>query len=379
VARASLSRRSQGRRGSPVRLAVSLAFIGLAVAAAFAPMNADLVERYFSRGWYPAIQPLLTSASSLASFALLDVWIVAGVLLLSRAAWRVWHESGRARWRALGRAIWRGAVTTAVLYLVFLACWGLNYRRAPLASGFNFDRARVHGAAVDQLAVRAVAQLNALHAPAHVELAARPTRTAIRMPLVPAFSEAQRALGSSRLATPGRPKVSMLSPFFRWASVDGMVNPFGLEVLVNPDVLPVELPFVIAHEWGHLAGWAHESEASYLAWVMCLGGDRAAQYSGWLSIYWHLRRALPRERLPALEGHLDAGPRQDLRAIAARLARGQPAVQRASWHTYDQFLKANRVDAGIASYDEVLTLILGIAADEAGRPKPVHRQDVPVR
>lgn len=369
MARASLSRRLQGTRRSPRRLVLSLVVIGLAIGAAVAPMDADLVERYFSRGWYPTIQPLLTSASSLAPIALLDVWIVVGAALLGRGAWRVWRESGRARWRALARAVWRGAVTAAVLYLAFLACWGLNYRRASLASGFDFDRARVNAEQVDQLAVRAVERLNALHAPAHEALAARPSRAAIRMPLVPAFSEAQRALGATRLASPGRPKVSMLSPYFRWASIDGMVNPFGLEVIVNPDVLPVELPFVIAHEWGHLAGWAHESEASYLAWVMCLRGDRAAQYSGWLSIFWHLRRALPRERLSTLERDLGAGPRQDLRAIAARLARGQPAVQRASWQTYDQFLKANRVDAGVASYDEVLTLVLGIATDEDGQPR----------
>jgi hypothetical protein len=255
------------------------------------------------------------------------------------------------------------------VYLVFLACWGLNYRRAPIVTGFDFDRARVSAARVDDLALRAVAQLNALHRSAHDELAAAPTRSAVRLRLAPAFSDAQRALGAARLATPGRPKVSMLSPYFRWASIDGMVNPFGLEVIVNPDVLPVELPFVIAHEWGHLAGWAHESEASYVAWVTCLGGDRAAQYSAWLSIYWHVRRALPRERLAAVERDLASGPRLDLRAVAARLARGQPAVQRASWQTYDQFLKANRVEAGVASYDDVLTLVLGLAPDERGRPR----------
>ena len=118
----------------------------------------------------------------------------------------------------------------------------------------------------------------------------------------------------------------MLSPFFRWATVDGMVNPLGLEVIVNPEVLPVEQPFVIAHEWGHLAGWARESEASYVGWLTCRAGDHAARYSGWLSLYWHLRRDLPRDRLPA---HRRAAavpaPGSDLAAIAARLRRAQPA------------------------------------------------------
>ncbi len=196
-----------------------------------------------------------------------------------------------------------------------------------------------------------------------------PTLAAVRVRLAPAFADAQRALGAARLATPGRPKVSMLSPFFRWATVDGMVNPLGLEVIVNPDVLPVERPFVIAHEWGHLAGWAAESEASYVGWLTCLAGEHAARYSGWLSLYWHLRREHPREARAALEARLAAGPREDLRAIAARLQRGQPAIQQASWRTYDQFLKANRVDSGVRSYDEVVTLVLGIAADEPGRPR----------
>ena len=92
-----------------------------------------------------------------------------------------------------------------------------------------------------------------------------------------------------------------------------------------------------------------------------------ARYSGWLSLYWHLRRDLPRDRLPAIDALLTAGPRSDLAAIAARLRRAQPLVQRASWRTYDQFLKANRVDEGVKNYDEVVTLVLGIATPTAAR------------
>ena len=118
-------------------------------------------------------------------------------------------------------------------------------------------------------------ELNRLHQNAHADLRTSPTLAAMRVRLAPAFAAAQRALGRERLATAGRPKISMLSPFFRWATVDGMVNPWGLEVIVNPEVLPVEQPFVIAHEWGHLAGWARESEASYVGWLTCREGDAA--------------------------------------------------------------------------------------------------------
>ena len=54
-----------------------------------------------------------------------------------------------------------------------------------------------------------------------------------------------------------------------------MINPFGLEVLVNPDLLPFERPFVAAHEWAHLAGYADESEASFVGWLTCMRADAA--------------------------------------------------------------------------------------------------------
>ena len=66
---------------------------------------------------------------------------------------------------------------------------------------------------------------------------------------------------------PGRLKRTLFGPYFRWTGVDGMVDPFGLEVLVNPDLLPWERPFVAAHEWAHLAGFADEAEASFVGWL----------------------------------------------------------------------------------------------------------------
>ena len=357
-----------GRAFAPPRVAAVL-LVAVALALAWAPMDPASVERFYARGWYPTLQPLLTSLSSLSPIALLDVWIVLALLASLWTAWRVLRAPAGARLRAIARGCWRTVVAVALVYVVFLACWGLNYRRQPITHGLDFDRARVTAGEVEAVSRRAVAELNALHQPAHAELRATPTLAAMRVRLAPAFGEAQRSLGSHRLATAGRPKVSMLSPLFRWATVDGLVNPLGLEVIVNPDVLAVEQPFVIAHEWGHLAGWARESEASYVGWLTCRAGDHAARYSGWLSLYWHLRGDLPRDRLPAIDALLSAGPRGDLAAIAARLRTAQPLVQRVSWRTYDRFLKANRVDAGVKNYGEVVTLVLGTAADAKGRPR----------
>ena len=213
----------------------------------------------------------------------------------------------------------------------------------------------------------AAARLNALHAPAHAAgWDAAPWRSG---PLRDGFAAAQDLLADAPPAVPGRLKRTIFGPFFRWTAVDGMINPFGLEVLANPDLLPFERPFVAAHEWAHLAGYADESEANFVGWLACLRADVPAQYSGWLYLYWQIAGELPgpeRERLGQAVGD---GPRRDLAAIAARLRRGDlPALRRASWMVYDSYLKANRVDAGVRSYGLVVSLVLRARFDDGWTP-----------
>ena len=69
-------------------------------------------------------------------------------------------------------------------------------------------------------------------------------------------------------------------------------------------------------------------------------------------------RPLPRDERRAIAA-LAAGPRDDLRAIAARYERSSPVVREAASDVYDGYLRANRVDEGIASYEAVLRLMLG--------------------
>jgi hypothetical protein len=62
---------------------------------------------------------------------------------------------------------------------------------------------------------------------------------------------------------------------------------------------------------------------------------------------------------------LDPGIRADLSAVAERLSRRDPAVQRTAFHIYDNYLRANHVQDGVASYSRALTLILSPQMREA--------------
>jgi hypothetical protein len=268
---------------------------------------------------------------------------------------RVWH---RKPWTRVGvRLASRTVVLAAVVYVAFLAAWGLNYRRLPLAEKIEFDERAITPAALVAFADRAVDAVNELYPQAHAELNRRADPDTS---LVDAFARVQIRFGLARAAEPGRPKVSLLNPYFRAAAVDGMTAPVAAETLLVSDLLPIERPFVVAHEWSHLAGFADEGEASFVGWLTCLEGDAVDQYSGWLFAYGQAARALAVDERRAAAGRLAPGPQGDLQAIADRRARGvRPAVSSAGWQVYDRYLKANRVERGAESYGDVLRLMLG--------------------
>ena len=165
-----------------------------------------------------------------------------------------------------------------------------------------------------------------------------------------------------------RPKRSLLTWYFRKAAIDGMTDPLFLEVIVNPDVLPVERPAVLAHEWAHLAGYADESEANYIAWLACMRRYAAARYSGWLSAYQH-----PPGRCRARSANAACGieSRRRQRSGSRRptVCPIQPTVRAAAQGAYDSYLRANRIEEGIANYNAVVRLMLGTTFDAQWTPQ----------
>jgi hypothetical protein len=323
--------------------------VAAAILAALVPLNPTRVERWYSTGLYPKLQRAITPLTNAVPLALLDISVAIVLLVVAALFIR--------RFRSLG--VWLASVRTAgslvslaaAVYLLFLGSWGLNYRRVPLERKLDWDRSRITVAAAVVLANEASSAVNDGFAAAH---ARSWDAASIERP----FADVQGHLGSGWGAVPGVPKRSVLSLYFRRAAIDGMTDPFFLEIIVNPDLLDIERPFVVAHEWAHLAGYADESEANFVAWLTCLRGDALARYSGWLAAYEHALRALPAERRAEIVA-LAPGPRADLKAMAARYQRSSPVVREAAQGVYDEYLRANRVQEGIASYDAVLRLMLG--------------------
>src|SRR5262245_18692539 len=212
----------------------------------------------------------MTTISNLIPFALFDVLTVgAAVVVIGSLVRAVRRARQTRRFSILLTTLGNIGFGAAVAYLIFLFVWGFNYRRMSMAERLVLEGARPTADDARALGLQAIQQLNALYETAHAIRDTEPWRDES---MRNAFDRAQRFRTNAPTAVPGRLKPTIYGPYFRWTSVDGMVNPFVLEVMANPDLLPIEVPFVAAHEWAHLAGYADESEANFVGWLTCLQG-----------------------------------------------------------------------------------------------------------
>jgi hypothetical protein len=346
----------------------------VAVGLAVVPVPAWMIDQFYSGQVYPAVQGVVTTLSNAVPFAVLDLLLVALVVLLVHWAMR-FVRVARARsaltatWDVFRRIV-RAASIVAVLFLLM---WGLNYRRTSLEMSLKLtgpppsaDDLQSAILEANALAGRVRPSLVQSDAPGYADIVHR---------LPGPLNAALRQLDRPPLEVPGRPKYSLvLTPYFTAAGIDGMIDPLALESVVHPDLLPVERPFILAHEWAHLAGAADEAEASAIGWLACMKGDPGLAYSASVYLIGEAGSALTRDRWRAVAIRLDPGVRSDLDAIARRVKREQPTVQRTASRVYDTYLKANRVGDGVASYSRALTLILSptLRAAIAQVPAP-HR------
>jgi hypothetical protein len=262
---------------------------------------------------------------------------------------------------AFGGLLLTCAAIVGLYAIWFELSWGWNYARAPLETRVQFDAGRVTPAAAAALRTRAMAEMNALAPSAHARAAIPLDRSALRAAWLPAV---QRA-GDTWVPQVDAPKPTIANPFMLATGTSGFINPLTLNVALASDLLWFERPFDLAHEWSHDAAYAREDEANYLAIVTCLRShDPAMQYAGWFALFLYLpqkRHYARREFVPLVWQDFVAIRKRDARHINVMLARW-------SWRTYNVYLKSNKIAAGIANYDEVTRLMLGVPLDSDGLP-----------
>jgi hypothetical protein len=349
-----------GGRGLVVPVGILLAGVLFQNLIAFAPW---LVERFYSRTLYPRVIGALSLLSRGLRFSLGEVLLSLALLMACVCA--VLFCAGLVR-RRDGRRSWilawfrYGAWVAAGLLWSFLFAFGLNYQRPLLFELLGYEQRKAEPPELEALGRMLVQSVNQAYAEAHAGDGMKPESDEI----VRLLNESYDTATELRLLPRGefaRPKPVYSSEVLTRLGISGVYFPFTAEPNYNADMPDFQLPFSIAHEMAHQRGVARESEANFVAYVVCVNSrDPFVRYSGYrngLGVLSELYRVEP-EKARELARQLGTGYREDSRRAAQFWAKASGAAGALSHRVNDLYLRANRVKAGAADYSNSTTLII---------------------
>ena len=342
--------------------------LGIIVAGVLAQSLAALVpwtiELAYSRLVYPQLLSVVSLPGRWLSLSVSEIFIcglilVAFVFIGRSCVLIVARPAERAR-------LLRGAVVyalwvTASLFWAFLLTFGLNYQRPFLFELLGYEQRRAETLELEALGEEIVRGVNENYLEAHVAGRA-----------VPASSETLALLKEAYEATPDlvllpkgeftEPKPVYFSGLLTRLGISGFYFPFTGEPNYNADAPDFQIVFSMAHEMAHQRGVARESEANFVAYLVCVNSrDPFVRYSGYrngLGVLSELHSREP-EKARKLAGQLGVGYREDSRRAAQFWAKSAGAAGAFSQRINDLYLRANRVKAGVEDYRGSTALIIG--------------------
>ena len=163
-----------------------------------------------------------------------------------------------------------------------------------------------------------------------------------------------------------RTKKITFSRFFAKAGISGYYGPFFNEVHVNKNNLPIEYPFVLAHEKAHQFGITSEAEANFYAWLVCTQSpSKQLQYSANLHILrYFMNQGYQLEGYPEIMKKLNENVKVDYKKIREHwMNLRNDKVDMVAAKVNDIYLKTNKVEKGIEDYRGVVKFVMDYSLD----------------
>lgn len=323
-----------------------------------------LVERFYSRLIYPCVLSTLSLLSRSLSFSVGEV--LTGLIFLIALVGGVLFCIGLGRRRGERRGwvmAWLrcGAWVLAGLLWLFLFAFGLNYQRPLLFELLGYEQRKAETPELEVLGRMLVENVNQSYTEAHSEGRTTPESGEIIKLLNEAYDDMAPEFRLFPRGAFAPPKPVYSSEVLTRLGISGIYFPFTAEPNYNSDIPDFQLPFSIAHEMAHQRGVARESEANFVAYVVCINSrDPFVRYSGFrngLGVLSELYRVEP-EKVRELVKQLGTGYWEDSRRAALFWAKASGAAGTLSHRVNDLYLRANRVKAGVADYSNSTTLII---------------------
>jgi hypothetical protein len=345
----------------------------LALAVTLLGFFPGFIAKVYSQGLYPAISVILRLITRWIPFSLGDLVYVVFFLRLLIAFIRFCIELFRKKlvpgW--LGRTAYWSVHFILWLYIVFKLLWGLNYDRLGIEYQLHIQKTVYTKPDVVNLTNRLIDSVNAIRKQLPDTVLPQPALDTI-------FRDAFRAYQQASLTHDFlnyRNRSVKASIFTNWADYmgfSGYYNPFTGEAQVRTDIPRVLIPYIVCHEMAHQLGYASESEANFVGYLAASASSNPYfRYSAYLDLFSYAQgeeiailaqqndRIELEHAIKSNRERLDTLVKKDRKEIREFFFKRRNKISPAMSSMYDQYLKLNRQQMGIRSYDEVIGLLLG--------------------
>jgi len=308
-----------------------------------------LAEQIYARRLYALIATILSPLAAAMPFSLSEISLYIGILGAV-----FWGIRGIARRRFIRTAL-ELCAGVALLTLWFYFAWGFNYLRPPIEQQLQLAAVEPDSSALRENFLWCIEQANAMWQPTSPW-----NLPDLDNEIERRYGEVFTDLNMPRISGRWPPKFLIMPALLDYTLTSGIFGPFFHEVHLNSHLLPVEMPFVLAHEKAHGRGFARESEASFVAVLVCSrSSNQAVRYSAYFAL---LGRFMNRYRYYAGADSLEQTIRPeimaDFEAVWRRYEKYMGPLAEASHKSYDLYLRANRVEDGVANYGDVVDLVM---------------------
>jgi hypothetical protein len=334
-----------------------------------------MVEQYYSAGLYPALLSLRLWLTVWVPFSIGDLlYIIVFIYLI----YKLIRSLIQIKKEGVNRAkVWRASAIILLVWISFKLLWGLNYDRLGAGHLLDIEQKAYSSAAVDSLVNELIDSLNStrkLLTQAKIQVDTLPVGNP-----APYFSLAQEAYQRAKTSYAFLPtqaprvKATLFNPLADYVGFTGYFNPFTAEGQVRTDMPGLELPFVACHETAHMLGFASESEANLMGYLVATKSDNPyVRYSAYNEIFTYAQReqfvllAQQKDSVRFMgavahnRARLDTLVKQDRKAVRNFFNRHRSSVAPIMSGVYEQYLFLNKQNAGLKSYDEVIGWLIDV-------------------
>lgn len=321
----------------------------------------QLVETYYSNGFYPVISLLNRTATGWLPISFGDIFYGVCLFLFVRYVYIIIRD----KFNDPRNYFFAAGSTISLLFFFFYFNWGMNYYRLPLAEHLGIKSQTYTTEALKEFTEKKIATINDIHSKLspHDSLAlevpySRKEMHQLAIKGYEVLGKRHDYLNYKKTSVKG----SLLSLPLTYMGFAGYLNPFTGEAQINTKMPLTTYAFTISHEMAHQLGYAAENEANFIGYLASTSHpDPYFNFAGHLTALKYLLSELHKrnpEEFAITKKQLNSGILKNLRASQDFWRSYENPLEPLFKKSYNSYLKANKQKGGIQSYSYMVNLLL---------------------